>query len=84
VQGEKIWREELTRIVDQAVEKEASRLVNKKWMPVIDDENSYTPEFDPVDEFDETFMGRLLRHILFSLDRGFYLDHHSTWYDLEG
>jgi hypothetical protein len=58
--------------------------VNKKWMPVIDDENSYTPEFDPVDEFDETFMGRLLRHILNSLDRGFYLDHHSTWYDLEG
>ena len=84
VQGEKIWREELTRIVDQAVEKEASRLVNKKYAPIIDDENFYTPEFEPVDELDETFMGRLLRHILGTCDRGFYLDHHSTWYDLEG
>jgi len=31
VQGEKIWREELTRIIELAVEKEATRLVNKKY-----------------------------------------------------
>lgn len=29
-------------------------------------------------------MGRLLRHILKSMDRGYYLDHLSTWYDFEG
>ena len=29
-------------------------------------------------------MGRLLRHILRSIDRGYYLDHMSTWYDFEG
>ena len=31
VQGERIWREEIARIVDLAVEKEATRLVNKKY-----------------------------------------------------
>jgi hypothetical protein len=84
VQGEKIWREELTRIVNFAVEKEATNLVNKKYNANIEDENNYIPEFDPVDELDQTFMGRLLRHILASMDRGFYLDHLSTWYDFDG
>jgi hypothetical protein len=51
VQGEKIWREELSRIVDFAVEKEATRLVSKKLDLNIDDENTYKPEFDPVDTF---------------------------------
>jgi WASH complex subunit strumpellin len=31
VQGEKLWREELARIIELAVEKEATRLVNKKY-----------------------------------------------------
>jgi hypothetical protein len=64
VQGEKSWREELSRIVDFAVEKEATRLVSKKLDLNIDDENTYKPEFDPVDTLDQTFMGRLLRNIL--------------------
>lgn len=64
VQGEKIWREELSRIIDFAVEKEATKLVNKKFSTNFDDENTYRPEFDPVDSLDLTFMGRLLRHIL--------------------
>lgn len=50
VQGEKIWREELTRIINFAVEKEASALVNKKYSPNFDDENNYVPDFDPVDD----------------------------------
>ena len=36
VPGQKIWREELTRIINLAVEKEASRLVNKKYSGNID------------------------------------------------
>lgn len=36
VQGEKIWREELTRIVQHAVDKEATRLVNKRVSANID------------------------------------------------
>jgi WASH complex subunit strumpellin len=84
VQGEKIWREELSNIVDNAVEREATRLVNKKYTSNIDDDNTYRPEFDPVDTEDQTFMGRLLRHILATLDRGFYLDHMSTWYSNDG
>ena len=52
VQGEKIWREELSRIIDYAVEKDATRLVNKKYSSMIDDENTYRPEFDPVDTQD--------------------------------
>lgn len=64
VQGEKIWREELSRIVDYAVEREATKLVNKKFNANFDDESFYRPEFDPVDTNDLTFMGRLLRHIL--------------------
>jgi hypothetical protein len=31
VYGEKIWGEELTRIIEFAVEKEATALVNKKY-----------------------------------------------------
>jgi hypothetical protein len=31
VYGEKIWGEELSRIIEYAVEKEASNLVNKKY-----------------------------------------------------
>lgn len=83
VQGEKIWREELSNIVDHAVEKEAQRLVNRKYSSNIDDD-SYRPEFDPVDTEDQTFMGRLLRNILAQMDRGFYLDTQSTWYDPAG
>lgn len=64
MQGEKIWREELSNIIEHAVEKEATRLVNKKYTSNIDDENTYRPDFDPVDTLDQTFMGRLLRHIL--------------------
>lgn len=30
VQGEKIWREELTRIIQHAVDKEAMRLISKR------------------------------------------------------
>jgi hypothetical protein len=29
-------------------------------------------------------MGRMLRNILAQMDRGFYLDNQSTWYDLAG
>lgn len=29
-------------------------------------------------------MGRLLRHILKQMNRGFYLDSHSSWYDMDG
>ena len=82
VQGEKIWREELTRIVNLAVDREAVKLINKRVGIV--ETNSYVPQFDPVDEDDITFMGRFLRHILKSMDRGFYLDSLGSWYDKHG
>lgn len=83
VQGERIWREEMSRIIEFAVEKEATKLVNKKFEVNFDDDQ-YRPDFDPVDTLDQTFMGRLLRNILSQMDRGFYLDSTSTWYTLEG
>ena len=52
VQGEKIWREELSQIIDHAVEKEATRLVNKKYQTNMDDENTNRHDFDPVDTED--------------------------------
>jgi WASH complex subunit strumpellin len=85
VQGEKIWREELTRIVQHAVDKEAMRLVNKRFSANIDStENDHVPEFEPVDENDATFMGRLLSQIFLSMNKGFYLDSMSTWFDTNG
>ena len=86
VAGQKIWREELTRIINLAVEKEASRLVNKKYAPTFDttQENQYIPQFVPLDENDSTFMGRLLRYILVSISNGFYLESTQTWYDQKG
>ena len=83
VQGEKIWREELTLIVNSAVDREAQKLVNKKSSANFD-EISYVPVQDPVDADDLTFMGRFLRHILKSLDRGFYLETTQSWYDNNG
>ena len=85
VQGEKLWREELARIIELAVEKEATRLVNKKYQANLnDDENIFVPEFNPIDENDFTFMGRLLTAVLRSMDEGFYLDQMSTWYEMSG
>lgn len=84
VPGEKIWREEFSKIIEFAVEKEATRLINKKynanWLDLSD--NTYIPKFKAVDENDATFMGRLLRNIIQQISRGFYLDATSSWYDL--
>jgi hypothetical protein len=68
------------------VEKEASRLIGKKYSPQFDiaQENQYIPEFQPIDEHDFTFMGRLLRFILHSISSGFFLEATSTWYDFKG
>jgi len=50
-------------------------LVNKKYVANLDQtENQYVPEFEPIDEVDKTFMGRLLTAVLKQLDSGFYLD----------
>jgi hypothetical protein len=69
-----------------AVEKEASRLIGKKYSPETSftQENLYIPEFQPVDANDFTFMGRLLRFILDSISSGFFLEATSTWYDGRG
>ena len=85
VQGEKIWREEFGRIINLAVEKEATRLVNKKYSTNFDDsEDNFIPEFNPVDEDDFTFMGRLLTKVLNEIQKGFYLDQMNTWFDFAG
>lgn len=85
IQGEKIWREELTRIINYAVEKESQRLVNKKYQADLENQDKhYVPIFIPVDSNDFTFMGRLLRNITDSLGRGMYLDSLSSWYENNG
>jgi len=88
IQVEQIWREELTRIINFAVEKEATNLVNKKYSIDLDYQDKYfVPNFIPVDAYDFTFMGRLLRNITTksdSLGKGMYLDSLSSWYDTEG
>jgi WASH complex subunit strumpellin len=83
IYGDKIWNEEIVRIIEFAVEKEATNLVNKKYSTTLIEaqESYYIPIFNPVDEFDFTFMGRVLRHILQTIEKGFYLDHLSSWYD---
>ena len=53
-----------------AVEKEATRLVNKKYMANIDsNETQFIPQFEPVDENDFTFMGRLLTAVLKTMEK---------------
>ena len=85
IQGESIWREELTRIINYAVEKESTALVNKKYQADLDyQDKHYVPTFIPVDANDFTFMGRLLRNITDSLGKGMYLDSLSSWYDPNG
>jgi len=66
IYGDKIWNEEIVRIIEFAVEKESTNLVNKKYNTTLIEaqENYYIPIFTPVDEFDFTFMGRVLRHIM--------------------
>jgi len=61
------------------------RLVSKRIQANIDsNENDYVPDYEPLDENDATFMGRLLRQILASMNKGFYIDSQSTWYDKNG
>ena len=60
-----MWREEFQRVIELAVEKEATKLVNKKYSSNIDsNETQFVPTFEPVDENDITFMGRLLTAVL--------------------
>ena len=85
IQGEQIWREELTRIINFAVEKESTQLVNKKYQADLDyQEKHFVPTFIPTDNYNITFMGRLLRNITESLGKGMYLDYLSSWYDPKG
>ncbi len=74
------------RIIEFAVEKESTNLVNKKYSTGLMEaqENYYVPIFTPVDNEDYTYMGRVLRHILRTISNGFYLDHLSSWYDSKG
>ena len=59
--------------------------MNKKYSTNFDDaEDNYIPEFNPVDEDDFTFMGRLLTKVLSELKKSFYLDQTNTWYDFQG
>jgi len=85
VYGEKIWSEELSRIIEFAVEKEATALVSKKYSTSLAEaqENYFIPSFIP-DNNDFTFMGRVLRHITETISKGCYIDHLSSWYDAGG
>lgn len=75
----------MTRIINYAVEKEATALVNKKYQVDLDNQDKhYVPTFIPVDAQDFTFMGRLLSNISNSLGKGMYLDSLSSWYDQGG
>lgn len=84
VHGEKIWNEELTKIILFAVEKEAKHLINKKYTAQLIEQEQEIPRFRPVDVNDQTFMGRVLRQIMDSVSQGFYLDSMCTWYDNQG
>jgi len=85
IQGEVIWKEELSRIINYAVEKESTNLINKKYTVDMDFQDKYyVPTFIPVDANDFTFMGRLLRNITDDLGKGMYLDSLSSWYDSSG
>ena len=80
-----MWREEFQRVIELAVEKESTKLINKKYQNNIDsNETQFIPTFEPVDENDITFMGRLLTAVLNSMNKGIYLDHMSHWYTREG
>lgn len=71
--------------MELAVEKEAAKLVNKKYTANIDaNETQFIPDFQPVDENDLTFMGRLLTAVLNSMNKGIYLDQMSHWYNNQG
>lgn len=75
----------MTRIIDFAVEKESTQLVNKKYQADLDyQEKHFVPTFIPTDNYNITFMGRLLRNITESLGKGMYLDYLSSWYDPKG
>jgi len=76
----------MTRIIEFAVEKEATALVNKKYSAsqIEAQENYFVPTFKPVDPYDFTFMGRVLRHIIETISKGFYLDSTASWYDASG
>ncbi len=75
----------MTRIIEFAVEKESTKLVSKKYLADLENNEKYfVPIFVPVDSNDFTFMGRLLRNISDSLGKGMYIDNLSSWYDYTG
>jgi len=78
--------QETMRIVSYNVQRESLAQGNKKFEIKVDEENSDIPMFKPMDDVSLTFVGRVLRHILFLTDpkRSTYVEATQTWYDVNG
>jgi len=80
IQGETIWREEISRIFKINLDRE-------KFEHSFEEQNFDIPYYEPVEgDTSPTFLGRILNQILSvtSADKSFYLDNLLHFYDFEG
>jgi len=87
--GLKIWQEQLTRIVNFAVEQECNVFLKKKihaFESAFQSEAVPLPLLPPTDDQSVTFIGRVTRELLLQTDpsRLLYLEAHAGWFDRAG
>jgi WASH complex subunit strumpellin len=83
----KVWQEEFSRIINFNIEQECNRFLKKK---IYDWQSSYQSEIIPIqkckklDEFSNTFLGRVLRELQFQVDpkKCTYISQLNGWYDI--
>lgn len=87
INGETLWKDEISRILRTNLDKEATFLINKKYEAEDLETGISIPVFEPVDpDPSPTFLGRILNQLISitSVDKCFYLEILLGYFDLNG
>ena len=87
VYGLKVWQEEFSRIINFNIEQECNRFLKKKiyeWQSSYQSEIIPIPKSKKLDEFSNTFLGRILRELQIQIDpkKSTYINQLNGWYDV--
>jgi len=87
--GLKLWQEEFSRIVHYNLEQECNRFLKKKvhdWQSKYQSKAIRIPQYKPLDEFSNNFIGRVTRQLMMYIDprQTVFVGASSSWVDKEG
>eukprot|EP00656_Telonema_subtile_P001385 TRINITY_DN10622_c0_g4_i2.p1 TRINITY_DN10622_c0_g4~~TRINITY_DN10622_c0_g4_i2.p1 ORF type:complete len:1069 (-),score=421.60 TRINITY_DN10622_c0_g4_i2:243-3449(-) len=87
--GLKLWQEEFSRIIHYNVEQECNRFLKKRvhdWQSKFQSKAIRIPQFKPVDEHSNNFIGRVMRQLMMHIDprTTVFVGASSSWVDKDG